>query len=204
MKQRRSIFLLVLGAAAVIALVVRHWVIDQQEPVSVNVAAPQTPPARVPTNPVSTDHASEIQATVRRAAESTVSSPVATAEPLGYDATTAVAYLDGQAQQNGWEKEYRGMAKKDLLAVRSELEAAIYDETKEELERRFSAGQYETYCQGTTYDAHDFDPTSIYWIRVPPGGPVLKCTLPRANFPDVYKQKALSAWLDLKSRTAPE
>ena len=95
-----------------------------------------------------------------------------------------------------WRDTYRLTPSGELQRAIQEIEDVIYEATREEFEYRFSIGMgVETLNTGPVYEAKDLDPTSVYWVRIHPGGPVQKVTLPREEFPEVYELKALSAWL---------
>ena len=94
-----------------------------------------------------------------------------------------------------WEKTYTYATVADLQKEQAQIEAWIKDASTVELERRFAAGLVEVVATGPAYTEKHFDPYDVYWVRQEPGKPWLKATLPEDQFPKVFQQKALSAWL---------
>jgi hypothetical protein len=100
--------------------------------------------------------------------------------------------------QHGWDKKYKDLPDEDIQNEVDKLENLIYDATHEEFEYRFSIGlgvEVLSTDPNYKYDAKDYDPTAVYWVRFTSGGPTEKLTLPKEEFPEIYEIKALSAYL---------
>jgi hypothetical protein len=96
-----------------------------------------------------------------------------------------------------WNAKYGSWTRDALEKKRSEINAAIDDDTKAWFAAEFNAGRFEVVGQGSEWKSPDFDPFDTYWIKVPPppGGPIEKVLLPESQFPEIYARKALSVWL---------
>ena len=83
-----------------------------------------------------------------------------------------------------------------------QLESAIYAETKEYLESRFTAGEYDLLDDADpVLKAANNNPYLISWLRFEPGQThVKRVVLPEAEFAEFYRLRELSTWLSRTSR----
>ena len=118
-----------------------------------------------------------------------------------YEGLAAIrAEVNRMAAEKGWNIVYKDMSSDEMKAKIDHINKKIYDDTKDEFERRFSLGMYEVLNTAPIYEGKNFDPTAVYWVRIEADGPVQKVTLPKAEFPEVCELKTLCAWLDEESR----
>lgn len=208
MSGQRSLTLIAMTACAVaLALYSRRWF--QSADVGAS-AAPSDPaeectlPQIGPLDPVGTPGVGDGRMQLKEPQTSQAPAPqavVLTPVPVdGFRAHSAellahVEEVAAAAREKGWEDAWKLAGTEAMEERIASLEAQIYEATKSEFERRFSLGMYEVLSSGTVYQETDFDPTEVAWVRIQPGGPVTKVTLPPEEFPEVHALKLEVAWL---------
>jgi hypothetical protein len=131
--------------------------------------------------------------------------PVVERSPEGVEAfdvrlARMKARADEWADIGQWAQTHALQTVDELKNARTAIEATILEAVGDELEKRFAEGDFEVLNEGTTYSgsSSDFNPYDVYWVRIPPGGPVQKCTLPEVNHLEIYRLRAHSAWLSAR------
>jgi hypothetical protein len=97
--------------------------------------------------------------------------------------------------QSTWETRYRHLSATAIAKQAAELEAQLYESTKDEFERRFELGMTETLSQSPVYSGESYDPLAVAWVRIHPGGPVERVVLPPEEFPAAAALRAEIVWL---------
>ena len=107
------------------------------------------------------------------------------------------------AHANNWQQAVEGMSREQLFQKSREIEDEILLGSQSEFERRFTAGDFEIVNEGNTYTASDANRLDVYQVRIPPGGPVQRSTLPDdAEHATLLEKRAHSVWLcDLAANT---
>lgn len=110
--------------------------------------------------------------------------------------------METRAASENWAEQYASRKAADLAAERDQLESAIYAETKEYLESRFTAGEYDLLDDADpVLKAANNNPYLISWLRFEPGQThVKRVVLPEAEFAEFYRLRELSTWLSRTSR----
>jgi len=93
-----------------------------------------------------------------------------------------------------WEKRYEALSIDELTGEHVRIERTISEVRKSQLEWRCDRGIGQ-WVEAWPGRPRPHNPYEVCLLKGRWNGPWMKCTLPEDEFPEVYKQKALSVWL---------
>lgn len=135
--------------------------------------------------------------------ESAAGAPAEQARVATESSGSSVAQSSAEQLSELWLERYGKLGAAELTKRAAELEAKIFEATKDELEKRFELGlAYELRRDGV-YSGENFDPHAIAWVRILPDGRVLRIALPPEEFPEAHAWKAEAVWLAQRAHQSP-